>query len=659
MFNTKRVSYWPVIVLAFLISSCGGGGSDDGGTFENQGIGEVSVSITADKTTLSTNPNDLGPDPALPYTNTITVRVQSPDGTLVPSCIAIDVTPSLANGALYYLDGDPEHEVKDRDGKPTGVPAAYRRLIFGCETQQGSTSQAPTTGIVTAHFHAFDVPGTVILTASATDPNTNRSVSANLPITVSGGTGPVTSLTFTGPFVNAVLANRINFGTVADTILQNGTYSRVISVIANNASGNPVAQRTPINFYVIDAPLTGFPNLGAGSFAIAGSDGNPAEGGFFFTAANGNFISKGTRASDRLVLDGTKTTHPDNRELTGIRIIENVFSQTELLIEQSGMPFASNPADNGPTVPYIVGRAQHATILTPMFTDVTGTATTFLNYPAAHLGQTAVLVACTADNAICTVLNTCDAQGGNCGAVYLGVTDGTDVRLTSSLATLPPNTSSQLELCVKDRNFAPIHGDTISYEIGAFGSATVSINGSAARSGTLLSGGNGCVTANITTSGQVPGSAPIQITFNAINAQPLVVNVSGPGTGTLELLQQCDLEELMAYRRTLQRYQQCLATGSVEECGAPPIPPLTVTCTYDLRLVDDLGGPIPDIVVSYTAEGKVPNRIDFNPASGEFGITNTRGQVRATVEYQTGGETTITFKAGAAETKVTLNTAVN
>ena len=644
MVHLRRTGYWLLFVLIFLLGGCGG---DDGGDFDNQGVAEISVSLSADKTTLSTNPNNLGPDPALPYTNTLTVRVQSADGRLVAGCIALAVTPSLANGALYYLDGDPEHEVKDQDGKPTGIPAAYRNLTFGCE---GDSS---TSGVVTAHFHAFDVPGVVTLIATATDPNTNRQVSATLQITVAGGTGPVSSLTFTGPFVNAVLANRVNFGTAADSILQNGTYSRVISVIANDPSGNPVAQRTPIYFSLIDAPLTGFPNLGAGSFAIAGNDGDPVEGGFLFAAANGNLIGKGARAGDRLVLDGARNPQADNEALTGVRVVESLLSQTELLIEQNGMPFAAS-VDNGPTVSYFVGRARHGTILTPMFTDVTGTATTFLNYPAARVGQTAVLVACTADEAICTVLNPCDAQGQNCGSVYLGVTDGTDVRLTASQTTLPPNTTSPVELCLKDRNFAPIQGGTLRYDIGAVGAATATIDGSAALSGAVLAGGNGCATVNVTTAGQIPGTPPIEITFSAANAQPVVVVVSGPGTGRLELAQQCDLEEFLAYRRALLRYQQCLATAEDPvACGAPPAPPLTVACAYNLRLVDDRGAPIPDIVVTYRVEGTVPVRIDFDPAFGEFGITDTEGRVSAEVEYQTGGETTITFQAGAAETTVT------
>ena len=231
----------------------------------------------------------------------------------------------------------------------------------------------------------------------------------------------------------------------------------------------------------------------------------------------------------------------------------------------------------------------------------------------------------------------------------------------SSQTTLPPNTTSQVELCLRDRNNTPIQGSVISYTVGATGAAVVTINGSAATSGTLpIAGNSGCTTATITTSRQAPGTAPIEISFSAANAQPVVVKVSGPGTGTLELAQQCDLEEFLAFRRALQRYQQCLATAEEPaDCGAPPVPPLTVTCVYDLRLVDDRQAPIPDIVVSYTVEGTVLNRIDFDPAFGEFGITDAEGQVTAEVEYQTGGETTITFKAGTAEAEVTLNTEVN
>ena len=56
------------------------------------------------------------------------------------------------------------------------IHLAFRRLTF-----------EDTDGVVTAHFHANSTPGTVVLAASATDPNTGQAISANLTINVTGG----------------------------------------------------------------------------------------------------------------------------------------------------------------------------------------------------------------------------------------------------------------------------------------------------------------------------------------------------------------------------------------------------------------------------------------------------------------------------------------
>ncbi|MDS4042951.1 MAG: hypothetical protein RKP20_17485 [Candidatus Competibacter sp.] len=165
-----------LLLIGVLLASCGGGGGSDGG-FTN--AEKIQVSITADKTTLQTNPSDFGPDPSGPFTNTLTVRITR-NGNLFPApSVAIDIVSGLSSGALYYLDGDPAHEQC-----PTGatcppdatVPIAFRRLTF-----------EDTTGVVTAHFHSSGTPGTVVLKASAPDPNTGEQISANLTLTVGPG----------------------------------------------------------------------------------------------------------------------------------------------------------------------------------------------------------------------------------------------------------------------------------------------------------------------------------------------------------------------------------------------------------------------------------------------------------------------------------------
>ena len=105
-----------------------------------------------------------------------------------------------------------------------------------------------------------------------------------------------------------MLAGTSRFG---DPPLQNGTYSRAISVVVSDANGNPTNPNTKINFFLVDAPITGYP-ANPGAFFIAGDDGNPVEGQYQFNAPGGDFQSKGVRVFNRLVLDGraTLSTYP-------------------------------------------------------------------------------------------------------------------------------------------------------------------------------------------------------------------------------------------------------------------------------------------------------------------------------------------------------------
>ncbi len=142
----------------------------------------LSISITTDKTTLPVNLLNVGPSiqsggVSSAYTNMITVTVKK-SGKLFAAPINVAVTSGLSSGALYYLDGDAEHEKCLAAQCPPGIPAplAYRQVAF-----------EDATGIATFHFHASGVPGTVVLTASAQDPTSGKAVSASLTITVTGG----------------------------------------------------------------------------------------------------------------------------------------------------------------------------------------------------------------------------------------------------------------------------------------------------------------------------------------------------------------------------------------------------------------------------------------------------------------------------------------
>lgn len=613
-------------VFLLFLAGCGGGSSDDGGF--GGADPQIQISISADRTTLPANINGFGPDLSLPFINTFTVRVVDVSGRLFPAeQIAIDLIPSLANGALFFLDGDPEHEDEN------GNPLAFRRLVF-----------EDTTGIVTGHFLASEVPGTVTLVASATDLN-GITVSASVDVTVEGVERPVASLDFGGAFIDAVLAGMTGFG---GGPTPNGIYSRVVSVVASDASGNPVTPNTPIFFFVIDSPIVGYPNQGAGSFFVSDDDGDPLENDFLFNAVNGRFVSRGVRSLDRLVLDGRQIIPvpdnplPDNRHHTGIRTVETVLGENSLFIDQGGPAFNAGP-DNGGTVPYVIGRAQHATINSPTFTDLTGTASTILNYPTFRVGQTAILVACTGDFLVCTVLNTCNTQGTDCDPVFLGALESDPERpriFTTSAPSslmLGPNTAVDVEFCVRDPNFTPVPVEQITYSISSNRAAVITVNGSPADVGTLLTRGDGCVTATIAATGQIAGSDDITVRFTTDGAEPIELMIVGPGAGNLT--------------GTITR----TATGA----------------TVSLRLIDNNGRPIPDTFINHTTDPQnvdnqctsMPPRSDipagaivtYDPATQ---VTDAEGRLTAFIEFfgDAGDMVTITFATVSedAEFAVTL-----
>ncbi len=178
------------LVLLTLLLMVGAGGQalagwytspDSGWDSGFTGEAQITVEISADKTTLPVNILNQGPNIGSPYTNMVAVAVKK-NGNLIATPINVAISSGLASGALYYLDGDPEHEACPSGATcpPTAAaPLAYRQVAF-----------EDATGIATFHVLATSTPGTLVLTASATDPKTGEIISASLPIQVTGGSNP-------------------------------------------------------------------------------------------------------------------------------------------------------------------------------------------------------------------------------------------------------------------------------------------------------------------------------------------------------------------------------------------------------------------------------------------------------------------------------------
>lgn len=627
------VSLLPVVLLA----GCGGG--SNGGFTGTENTLSVKITPTDGDNTMAWNPTLQTVAANQPYTKSITVEVFDQNGQYYPApSITVTASPANKYGDLY-------------------VPSS----TAGSAPQDAGSSAvlSQTSGVAGLFFVSGNLPGTVTLTATVTDPASKRQVSASMQLQVVGNTQPVSSLTFTGPYVNAVLSGSFSTAlNASDSKLSDGSYSRVLSVVASDASGNPPQVGTEIDFAVVDAPVTGFPANGAGSFAIAGSDGDPLEDGYDFYAQSGQFMTKGVLPGDQLVLDGINFNQPANRLLTGIRTVASVSAENALSIDSSGHPFnANNGADTGPTVPYIVGNSQGASILASSTTDDTGVATTLLTYPASELGKTAVVIACTVDQKVCTVLNTCDNQGTHCGSMFLPVNTGTGLVLTVSTTQLLANSSTPLTLCLKDSNNVPVQAAGINYNITSnLGSAIVTIGGSTGLAGTLVTSSDGCVTTTVVSQGQQTGSNAITIAFQANGVQkPVDVTIASPGAGTLTSTMTCDsttLQNIIAYNA----YQKCVSGGGTD-CGTEPSKPDSIQCKVALRLTDSQGGAVPGSIVSTTITGLPLLGLSFSPAySSTAGLTDADGATTATLTFSTSQSTTVKFSAGAtggATTSVT------
>lgn len=285
-------------------------------------------------------------------------------------------------------------------GRPNGGEELVGVNSSGATVRGLSIDVPSVNGVAQVSFRAGSLPGTARIGVTVDrDNSVDNGVTGPISdvTTISMSDGQPYSLTFTGPYIGAV-QNNANSLDLDPPQFSNGTFNRLISVIANDRFGNVVPQNTQVNFFLIDAPLSGYPNQGRGTFDITGTDGNLAEGGFTFTTLASSLA--GAQLFDLLAFDGRK---PDQ---VGGRIINGIAGPMGISVTN-----AFNPGtDSGFTVPYTIGRPISGNIESVGFTDANGVASTRMNYPITALGRHIILMA--------------EANGGKVGAVldayYLG-----------------------------------------------------------------------------------------------------------------------------------------------------------------------------------------------------------------------------------------------
>ncbi len=156
-----------LLLASLALASCGGGGSDGGSFSPPQ---NSKIELVATTTTLPVNVWGYEP---IQYGNPtqaeVTMTWRNPDGSLVNGQdIHVSIAPTNVAVLSCLVDGD-----ACTDGN----------ALFGSMVVKGTNGRA------TIFVNSFTTAGTATFTATGTDPNTNRSVSATLTFKVVTGVG--------------------------------------------------------------------------------------------------------------------------------------------------------------------------------------------------------------------------------------------------------------------------------------------------------------------------------------------------------------------------------------------------------------------------------------------------------------------------------------
>jgi hypothetical protein len=379
-------------------------------------------------------------------------------------------------------------------------------------------------GVATAVYTSGSRTGSIILRATSDRADNNVDNGIQDPVTstrqINVSDGRLFSLQIDTSNLSA-----INNLVTAPTV-ESQPYRVLVSVTALDRGENPVPPGTQITWGAIDFPLT----VDNSDFAIRGGDGDPQEGGTLFTAPGGAFTTAGGGAGpgDTLVVFGNSseqpTAPPGNRDLESARTVASVNSATSLNVTQrfNFNDDTGTSVNNGPVLPYVIGRATSANITANSQTNSAGVATAVLTYPRSSLGRPLIIWARGAGDFVN-------------GSAEL-VTDVEEVTfpaagpgtLTAAPSTIPANASSSVNVCLTDSTGGPVPNATINFAFSGSGASVSTVNGQAG-SGTVVTGANGCSAVSVTTSGVV---AALQLRFS-VGELTATVTVDPPGALTL------------------------------------------------------------------------------------------------------------------------------
>ncbi|MHB0982700.1 MAG: Ig domain-containing protein [Thiobacillus sp.] len=178
-----------------ILTGCGGGGG--GGT-----PSYWTIDVRADATALPINIAHVGPSIGGRYTTTLYVDVKdAADRPISGGEVGCNITGGLDTGALYYLDGDSEHETTETiDDVEITTPNAYRAVTLSTNA-----------GLATFHFHASDVAGPATVRCTVTDDgNVVRSDEVTIQVGSNTPSGKVSQVVFDSSSPNYLFVQGYN-----------------------------------------------------------------------------------------------------------------------------------------------------------------------------------------------------------------------------------------------------------------------------------------------------------------------------------------------------------------------------------------------------------------------------------------------------------------
>jgi hypothetical protein len=458
-------------------------------------------------------------------------------------------------------------------------------------------------GIATASFQSGDVQGPIQIRATSDRSDNNvtngiaDAVSTTFSVIVSDGKLDTIDLTTPGvaPNLPAIVINSVsgdvtnNSGTIPPD--PNGTLSLTITAKAQDRQGNPVLPGTALHFGSVDEPVGEPGTVNDNDFLISGTHGDPEEGGVHFTATDGAFTTAGGGAGpgDALVVfnhdeDGNEIQ--GNRDLVSAVTVQSINSATSLTVAS---PFNRNDTtgvlvNNGPVLPYLVGRAEHGSINASATTDDQGVANALLTYTVSSVGNSVAVWA--QGDGIDRVTGGQRRVTSAGTMVYPGVAPAT---IVVTPLTMAANTSVQVTACVTDALGLSLRGLQVGFQYAFNGSGTGTVDG---QSGPGVfahkTDRTGCATGTATTSGVSgpSGGGDAGTLTISLAGQSVQIDITAPITHTLTVNVQPASQAIVAgtYSVALNSsaFSPPVGNASCSAIVTASGTPASQTCTYQV-----------------------------------------------------------------------------